>query len=669
MKFSLLSIITLLTLYTAAQPAKKTVQKQPAPDKTEQMMIQAMKQQGMTQAEIDEAMAQYKQMEPVMKEVQQTGKKGNAYSTGPLKIPVKQVKLLNGIRTLQSDNGASQYIAGLAKEAFPKIATDIKTRADQIWRENNYSKETGMLLFLKGEVRAAVYIMLQTAQKYPENDLVMNNLAFVLAQSGYPHKAIPLQQQLHEKYKNDITGNNMGQSYLALGDTENAKKFFAFGLAKNPNHFEMNCAMGLIEAEKGDPVKANVYIKKVLQKGYTPIAEELAKKTKLKLTFDDIEKPEVPEYFNAYKLKPVRATDNWQEVKQVLAEREAFTEMYRQWYQKREEATGKANTEDLSKIYKEHLGLVHGPFAKKALFMIKLIGEDQIQQLSTRKIMLPYLDKEKELRKAYQDKLDNMYKNASYNNAAEECKVKVQYTKEYLAASKQNHEAAERNILPKYYDWINQSLFWNAFLQSGDAYLATYSGYVHDFIGRLQTFDEYQNLYPTPEYISGTCKDYEQQLKDIKAAELEDEIQSCPLNIKFKAEIASFKVNCKGYEIEGGELAKLSFEKDIKTGEFQVAFGLGIDGDLGFLSAGAKGMMYMRFGSDFSPVDMGALGEAGIEAQLGIINVEEKIKGTMGIGSVNVDAVHHGEEIKLFSADATKDSRDVDASIKPLKKD
>jgi len=93
-----------------------------------------------------------------------------------------------------------------------------------------------------------------------------------------------------------------------------------------------------------------------------------------------------------------------------------------------------------------------------------------------------------------------------------------------------------------------------------------------------------------------------------------------------------------------------------------------VDADAGFLAFGAKGMMYMRFGSDFTPVDMGGLVEAGVEAQVGTFNVEEKLKGTMGIGSVNVEAIHHGEEIKIFSADATKDTRDDAAAIKPLGK-
>lgn len=667
MKKSILTLVLFLIVVCVLGQTTPKSQKEKEQAQMEQMMIQAMKQEGMSQSEIDEAMKEYRTMMPVVEEMKESGMKANSYSS-EISLPIKQTKLLTNLPLLTNQELAKQYVTTLSNEAFAKIPTEIKNKADQIWTENHYSKDTGMLLFMKGERKAAVYISLKIAAKFPEDNLVKNNLAFVLAQSGYPQKAIPLQQQLYNQYKDDHTANNLGQSFLALGDVENAKKYFTFGLVVNPYHFEMNCGMGLIEAENGDPIKANQYIKKALQKGYSPFAEELAKKTKLKLTFEEIDKPEVPEYFNAYKFKPIRATDNWQEVSQVLAEREALTELHRLWYQKREESTTNSETEDLAKISKEHLGLVYNPFAKKALFMIKLLGEDQIQQLSTRKIMTLYLEKENDLRNDYNQKLDNMYQNTSYDNAAEECEVKVQYTQTYLSESKLNHEAAERAILPKYYDWINQSLYWNAFLQSGDAYQVTYVGYVHDFIGRLQSFDELQNLYPTPERISVTCKDYEKDLEAIKALEVEEASPNCPLNIKFKSELADFKVNCKGYEIEGGELAKISFEKDTQTGEFQIAFGMGIDADINFLSVGAKGMMYMRFDSNFSPVDMGGLGEAGIEAQLGIINVEEKLKGTMGIGSINLDAIHHGEEIKIFSADATKDSRDEDAAIKPMGK-
>src|SRR4030095_2323009 len=97
-------------------------------------------------------------------------------------------------------------------------------------------------------------------------------------------------------------------------------------------------------------------------------------------------------------------------------------------------------------------------------------------------------------------------------------------------------------------------------------------------------------------------------------------------------------------------------ERDLKTGEFSLAFGFGADINMDLLSIGAKGQMYFKFDRDFSPIDMGLKGEAGIESKT-ILTIEEKITGTMGISSVNVDAVHLGKEINLFNVDATKYSK------------
>ncbi len=171
----------------------------------------------------------------------------------------------------------------------------------------------------------------------------------------------------------------------------------------------------------------------------------------------------------------------------------------------------------------------------------------------------------------------------------------------------------------------------------------------------MNGFSQMQNLYPTPAWIYSNCKNYKAELEKIKLEEIEEQL-SCPVNIKLPAgKAGSFKINCKTMELEGGELLKLGYEKDLKTGEFSLAFGLGMDANTGVLNAGAKGLMFFKFASDFTPIDMGMKGEAGIEAELFIFSVDEKITGTMGVGSVNVDAVHLGKEINVFNVDATKD--------------
>ncbi len=60
-------------------------------------------------------------------------------------------------------------------------------------------------------------------------------------------------------------------------------------------------------------------------------------------------------------------------------------------------------------------------------------------------------------------------------------------------------------------------------------------------------------------------------------------------------------MDCKGWELEGGEGAVLGIQKDYKTGEFTVAFGVGANLELPEIGVGAKGQAFFKFDGNFSP--------------------------------------------------------------------
>ena len=649
MKYYLLIISFLAINYSIAQTNPNSNNS----TSIQQMMIQSMKDEGMTQEEIDEAL---KAMNSGMQTIEDLKEKGVTIgiATANLKIPTKQVKLLNAIPVLSGQEAVNTYINELHQECIKNTTPAIIGQIENVLQANPNDMDLGIMLFLKGEMHASVYASIRLAQKNQGNMLVQNNLAFVLSQSGYPQKAIPIFKNLLQKQSDDNLANNLAQSYLSLGETEDAKKYFMMGLAINPNHCEMNCAMGLILSDEGNIAEAIKYISKSLKNGYTLTADELAKKHKVKLNYADV-KVKVPEYFNPQKHKPVPAAATMEDVLLIESQRESFTDFMREWHQKDEAMKDKMSNQNSSNLVGEHLGYISNtPFSRKAVFMMNLVSTD-IYEFAAKNELENYRQKDKKFKEELENSIANMYKNGTkYENPYQDCALKVGFLNTYLQQSKTNHDLYERNVLPKFYDWTNQYLFWQSFLLSGDAYKANYISTVSMFLDWLHSLDDLQNLYPTPDYIASNCKDYKEKLEKIKQEEILEQL-NCPVNMKFSGSVASFKMNCKGYELEGGELGKLSYEENFKTGEFQIAFGLGAELGFGPISAGTKGMMYFRFANDFSPIDMGLKGEVGMEGTLGAFNAEEKLTGTMGISSINIDAVHLGQEHNIFEMDARKD--------------
>lgn len=666
MKKYLLAFVLLLVMTVAlAQPGKTTKQKEKSPTQSELNKAMEDEMKGMSEEEKAEMRKMMKQATQTADEMKKAGITGINIGNELPKIPVKQTGLLRQIPVVQTQQQLNSYFGSLFTECKKNIPAATVAKVDQmISALNENENELARLpitLFLNRNVKAAVYAAMKVLRVNNSSPLIQNNSAFILQQSGYPDKAVPVFKYLQQKYNTADFNNNLAQCYLSLGDKEEAKKYFRIGLAKNPNSSEMHCGLGLILSEEGNTTEAISHISESLKNGYSLVAEALAKKHKVKVKFSDI-KSKVPEYFNPQKYKPAQPASVMEDMPGVELEREAMVERHRQAARRAGDFIKKydagQNEKNLGAVLKQHIGYTgNTPFARKALYMVMLINEERFDFLSSKAESGEYKKKDDEYRKEFDAGFEKV-QHTSFGNdnmMAKQCAAHVANLNTYLQKSKANYENYERNALPKIYDYTNQSLYWQSFLLNGDAYLAYFYSEVQGFYDLLNGFSQMQNLYPTPGWIYSTCKNYKAELEKMKLEEIEEKI-ACPVNIKLPAgKAASFKINCKTMEIEGGEILKLGFERDLKTGEFSLAFGLGMDVNTGLLNAGGKGMMFFKFAGDFTPIDMGIKGEAGIEAQLFIFTVDEKITGTMGVGSVNIDAVHMGREINIFNVDATKD--------------
>ncbi len=640
-------------------------QKQPSQKEVEKMMEDAMKAEGMSKEKVAEMKNAMKQIDKRNTEIKVAGVKVFNVGRDELKIPVKQIGLLKQIPVVQTQLQLNNYFSLLLVECKKNIPVATATQVDQLVaslneNENELAK-LPVTLFLNRNIKAAVYSAIKVVQVKNNSPLIQNNSAFVLQQSGYPGKAVPVYKYLLQQYNTADFNNNLAQCYLSLGDKEEAIKYFRFGLAKNSNSSEMHCGLGLIFSEEGNVTEATAHIIESLKNSYSRVAEGLAKKHHVKVKLSDIRvKP--PEYFNPQKFKPAQPAGKLEDMPQVEAERVASEERFRAAQRKTEEFNKKyspfnseTNITPILQLYDRYEG--NTPFGRKASYMVNLINEERLNFLIN---ILPnggYKKKDDEFNKELEDGFKKVQQGSFGNDnmAAEQCVAYVDILNTYLQKTKANYEDFERNALPKIYDYTNQLLYWNAFLFSDTAYQSYFNSEVQGFYDILNGFSQMQKLNGLPDWIYGNCKNYKEALAEIELEEMEAKL-GCPINIKLPAAVlGSFKINCRSMELEGGELVKFGFERDFKTGEFSLALGMGLDANTGLFSAGAKGLMFFKFDGDFNPIDMGMKGELGVEAELFIYSMDEKLTGTMGVGSVNVDAVHLGKEINIFNVDATKD--------------
>jgi hypothetical protein len=647
-----------------AQPAKKNTKKEKATTQknVDKMMEDAMKAAGMSKAEIEEAKIAMQQGIHAQEVIKQSGVQLSTDGSD-IKIPVKQTKLLLKIPSLSTAQQYATYINSLLLEAKTNILPNIITAAENAIEQNKNDmlsiNNLSIAMLLKKQIATAVYTSIRVVQLNPNQTLLQHNLAFILHQAGYPQKAIPLLQFLLKKYNTAALNNNLGQCYLSLGNKENAKSYLLACLLKEPMYYEANLGMGWLLTDEGKLAEANIYIAKALKNGYSTFGETLAEKNKLAIKFSDI-KQKVPDYFNPQKFKPAPSASNMEEVQNAIEQRNELDGLAQAWFAKTEiikEAYNNANnTEDLTALMKQHIGYIsNAPFARKAKWMIQLLNEE-IMQHQKDYPKKEYLAKEEGYYKKLTTDLDEMYKgNIKYESSAAECKKKVEILNAYLKNSSANYDNYERANLHKFYDWTNQALYWQSILLNDTAYKVFYHQQINQFYHLLNSYKDLQSLYPTASWIASNCNNYKDELEKIKREYDSSFATACAINIKANLKIATWKTSCTGMEIEGGELAVFGFEKDNKSGEFQLSFGLGADINAFILSLGVKGQMYFRFDKDFSPIDMGIKFEAGGEAKAGTYTIEEKMVAAMGISSIHINAVNAGKEINIFSVDAVKD--------------
>ncbi len=131
----------------------------------------------------------------------------------------------------------------------------------------------------EGNLTEAVQGYRRVLAMQPDNPLAMNNLAFVLAQSGGSlDEALDLARRAAERYpEQDNIQDTLGWVYLKKGMNDSALQIFTRLTARNPDSGMFHYHLGAAHWAKGDAASAKTAIDTALAKGLSPDDERQAR--------------------------------------------------------------------------------------------------------------------------------------------------------------------------------------------------------------------------------------------------------------------------------------------------------------------------------------------------------------------------------------------------------
>ncbi len=576
-------------------------------------------------------------------------------------IPQKVVGLLDGLPKITNATQYAAYLSSLKQKIAAKVVQATKNNIDLL-----ISKNTGKpiqlnnvppLFFMQENPEGAIYAAICVAIINKDMPISQENLTAILHLTGYPQYALPMLEYLNTQFKSDLLLANAGQCYLSLGEKEKAKTFFMRALAANSENVSANCGMGFIEGNSSNPAAAAPYIEKVMKNSYSEVLEKLASQKNIKLNYLSL-KVKVPEIFPPEKYKVRPSALRFEEVEESLAKRVQMDHLKEAWVRKLQQTQSNfdAQTKNLSNADKLALyaGYVSSvPMTKKARFMLaqtEMYFNDFAFRSGT-----AYNNLKMNIGKMQEDlKKENKDTRSNIPDSYDACKVMKESLNKYLTKSAElTDDFVSRNIYD-FYEYTNQQLYWNKFLLQQNAYDLKF---YQQATSLLKAVSDYGNIQAL-DVAHTVVYDCEKQTAAAPDRGLDQNPDgNCPFSAKIPLGIGSFKSNCKGWSLDGGEGVIGSISHNFQTGEFTVSFGMGGNIEAPFLGGSAGAQMFFTVGSDFVPCDMGMQGNLGIEAAVGPLVIgEESATATMSIASgLNIDAVHAGQQTNLFSLSPTKD--------------
>ena len=175
-------------------------------------------------------------------------------SSPDLKLPTpNQKKLSLAARRLNTKQELVQYLDTLETKISAALAgTTVKDFGDHVT-----ATKAAYGFWIFNHPRQALLAAIQAAKKQPESNTTLNNLAATLSLCGIDYLAVPIYHVcISKEHGNSTLFNNLGQSYLALGDHQKAEEYLKHALSTSPYHHHANNSLGFLYQMRGNKDQA-----------------------------------------------------------------------------------------------------------------------------------------------------------------------------------------------------------------------------------------------------------------------------------------------------------------------------------------------------------------------------------------------------------------------------
>ncbi|WP_126974342.1 tetratricopeptide repeat protein [Gynurincola endophyticus] len=298
-------LIPLILLIAFASYAQKKPTKKEAPPTQKEMEEMIKEAQGMMGEMSEEDKKMMESMGIKLPDMGKAAKNLNGITDKQLAkaweeegriVPKKDAARIAAIPKPLKDAEIASYITTIHSKSVSKISPENRITAENIYgymQSNKYdSDESGniaMGFWLYGKPEIALYLLGKVCASDASSTDNISNYAAMLTMQGGQHLAIPLLNNLNQKFKwNSTLLNNLGQAWFGLGDLDKAGNYLDSALTLYPYHPQANLTKAAIEESKGNVTKAIENVKKSIKHAYTPEKEEKLKKLGYKLKNADI---------------------------------------------------------------------------------------------------------------------------------------------------------------------------------------------------------------------------------------------------------------------------------------------------------------------------------------------------------------------------------------------
>ena len=590
------------------------------------------------------------------------------------KIPPRNEGMLGAIPSKKMTSVELQgYLENIEKKYTSLLISEGRKLPEVTTLSAADISDAATLYLLSGANDQAAWCAFKSVEKDPDDVVLLNNAGAVLNACGFQPVAIPILQNALDKLPNNSTlENNIGQSYIMLGDVTKAKTYLQNVLTSSPYHPHANFSLACIEYAKGNNSGALNYVQKSLRGSYTDGAMHLLYKLNPDARLWNILKGhyKATDYFNEDKYHLPKQCENISEVTVLRAEYKGYREMVERVKKQFDDIRKSENEAGVKAMMEsthnyQNSSLRTSPFTELGAMMVKEIilrlGDEQ-DRLSRAQII-------------YKKEIQDLYDayNYAYSHAAS-CAEQLALGNTYMEKMAAVTTEYQKIWLPVYREFFDDYAYWGR-IQFSDkhlqraAYAAAASGYLGELLRLAET--HFLNLCDPETDIKKNEDDYKIPEPD------------CGLDIGFKFGVGSVRIDCEKMEFHFGEFIIADVVHTYKTHSTTIAIGAGLQAEFGGekLKAGpiqggftARGsMQYFVTLDNEHASDQGFIWDGAIqyeqkfntELKSGIKKIDEVKTNSVDISARTVLSLHNG----FTSSGSVYEQLDKILEVKPEKQE